>query len=74
MRLQNAVKLSLQNLSYLIYKFLRLVNTIFLFPKCEIRNDSYLSHAILIFMIEIMTVTPRCMRRACAYHIYVGSS
>lgn len=41
MTLQNAVKLSLRNLSYLIYKFLRLVNTIFLFPKCEIRNVSF---------------------------------
>lgn len=60
MTLQNAVKLSLRNLSYLIYKFLRMGNTIFLFPKCEIRNVSYLSHAILIFIIETTTILFLC--------------
>lgn len=46
MTLQNAVKISLRNLSYLVYKFLRMSNTIFLFPKCETRNVTYLFHAI----------------------------
>lgn len=60
MTLQNAVKISLRNLSYLVYKFLRMSNTIFLFPKCETRNVTYLFHAIWIFIIETMTILFLC--------------